>query len=307
MSELLPYGYVYEIVNKVNGKTYIGCRKLSLDKSWRGYMGSGILISKAIKKYGIENFVKKFICYEYDIDTLFNSELDYIKKMKSSGLGGQYNISSSIRSGGDTISGLPENKKVSIRERQVDGLRRAREEGRLCREKEVEKRNLYWSGKFNDNKDEIISYYLETGSIRKVSDKFKFPRGRLRTFIVNSGVSLNKMNVSTDNKFGEAKRKLEEHYESLRTYRNMKTEKNCTICGKIFISNNDDSLYCSQKCHGIVLRKFNPEREELYRLYVTEDKNISELMSIYKCSQRTVYNMLERNDIPRKRSNKNKN
>lgn len=53
--------YIYEIKNLINGKTYIGQRKCPEDKlpSEDSYMGSGNLIIKAIKEYGLENFDKK--------------------------------------------------------------------------------------------------------------------------------------------------------------------------------------------------------------------------------------------------------
>lgn len=58
----IPYGYVYRIVNTVNGKTYVGQHKLK-NEPWRAYMGSGNLVRYAISKYGVERFVKQLLCY----------------------------------------------------------------------------------------------------------------------------------------------------------------------------------------------------------------------------------------------------
>lgn len=53
--------YIYEIKNLINGKTYIGRSCHSSKKRDRNYYGSGILIKKAIKKYGKNNFQKTIL------------------------------------------------------------------------------------------------------------------------------------------------------------------------------------------------------------------------------------------------------
>ena len=67
---------VYKTINLVNGKIYIGVHK----ENGRKYYGSGVLIKRAIKKYGKENF-KVDILHEFnDIKDAYLKEAEIVDK-----------------------------------------------------------------------------------------------------------------------------------------------------------------------------------------------------------------------------------
>lgn len=70
----MKYYGLYKITNLVNGKMYIG--KHSTTNIDDGYMGSGKIIQRAIKKYGIESFRKEWLGFYED-----EEELNYMERV----------------------------------------------------------------------------------------------------------------------------------------------------------------------------------------------------------------------------------
>lgn len=70
----MTYYGIYKITNKVNGKMYIG--QHITDDIDDGYMGSGILIQRALKKYGKKSFTKEWLEF-----TDNKADLDYLERM----------------------------------------------------------------------------------------------------------------------------------------------------------------------------------------------------------------------------------
>lgn len=67
------YG-IYKITNKVNGKMYIG--QHITDDLDDGYLGSGIVIHNAVKKYGPDSFTKEWLEFAENVE-----ELNYLERM----------------------------------------------------------------------------------------------------------------------------------------------------------------------------------------------------------------------------------
>lgn len=82
--------YIYRITNKINGKTYIGQHKYK--KLNDSYMGSGVHIKRAVKKYGKENFIKTILEFNIPNVELANDfEQMYIMFERAKGKA-EYNI-----------------------------------------------------------------------------------------------------------------------------------------------------------------------------------------------------------------------
>ena len=106
-----PYGIIYKITNRINGKSYIGLTTVSLQRRW----GQHIYSSKtknyplyySIRKYGIEKFSIEVLCICYSKEELDNEENEYIKKYNSKNRDFGYNL----RDGGNGGNLSEETKK----------------------------------------------------------------------------------------------------------------------------------------------------------------------------------------------------
>lgn len=67
---------IYKTTNLINGKWYIGMDS----KDNPNYLGSGVAISRAIKKYGKENFKKETLQTCKNVGQLEKAEIDWISK-----------------------------------------------------------------------------------------------------------------------------------------------------------------------------------------------------------------------------------
>ena len=74
----MTYHYMYETKCLVNNKIYIGVH--STKNLNDGYLGSGKLLNRAIKKYGVENFQKKVIEFFETKEEAYLKEKEIVNK-----------------------------------------------------------------------------------------------------------------------------------------------------------------------------------------------------------------------------------
>lgn len=101
------YGFIYITINNINGKKYIGQKKYDKEGKWKTYLGSGIILNRAIKKYGAENFSKEIIEKCYSKKELDKREIYWINFYDAVNSENFYNIASG-GDGGNTIAGYTE-------------------------------------------------------------------------------------------------------------------------------------------------------------------------------------------------------
>lgn len=104
--------YIYKITNLLDGMIYIGKCEKPINKS-QSYFGSGLKITKAIKKHGKENFEKEILYECSSVDELNEKECEFIQQYNSTDRNVGYNIAKGGQ-GGDLKSNHPEKQRIIL-------------------------------------------------------------------------------------------------------------------------------------------------------------------------------------------------
>jgi group I intron endonuclease len=110
------YGYVYKTTNLINNKIYIG-QKVS-SKFLLSYYGSGVILKRALKKYGKDNFLIEMLCECDSQNDLDSKEILFIDKYKNEHNEQCYNIASGSKFGGNQMK-YATNEKIQEKNQKI--------------------------------------------------------------------------------------------------------------------------------------------------------------------------------------------
>lgn len=162
---------VYKTTNLINGKIYIGSDQNENDE----YLGSGVLLKKALEKYGTENFKKEVLFKTKNLKRLMEMETKLIREYNSTDRSIGYNISNGYW-GGDTLTNHPDidsiKEKISVG--VINANERIQESKRKYFETEsIEKRNCRISNVKKAMANADFSYFKTDEYKKNVSKGLK--------------------------------------------------------------------------------------------------------------------------------------
>lgn len=158
-------GLIYKITNTVNNKIYVG--KLNDKENFDKYWGSGILIGRAIKKYGLSNFKKEILERVINGD-LNDREKFWIRTLNSFDIRIGYNLTAG-GDGGDVFTKKPKYLQDITRKRTSKAHK-----GKKQNSEWIRKRISKIKGKGNG----MFGKKLSSDTLQKISKKLK---GRIFT------------------------------------------------------------------------------------------------------------------------------
>jgi len=122
--------YIYLITNTINEKKYVGKCERPSDKT-KNYMGSGVKLRLAFKKYGIEFFTKEILEDNLTKEIICEREKYWIKKLNT-----KSNFGYNLTDGGEGLLNSTEEirKKISEKNKKFIGSLNSRYGAKLTEE-----------------------------------------------------------------------------------------------------------------------------------------------------------------------------
>jgi hypothetical protein len=266
-----------------------GQRKLSLDKSWRQYMGSGKAIKSAIIKHGKENFTKELLTYAYTTEDLDSLEISLMSLERSKGKA-EYNlhIGSAPFPNGIAYSNMTEQQ---------------RQESILQRSKSLKSHN---DAKFtifaSEHGAKILETYARLQNCSQTAKKLNLSVKYTNRFLKDSGIDLKsngkKRSIEVRQRISDSLKIRSAKVQSDRK----KFDLTCHGCGEDFCSIRSKQKFCSRICtsQARAKKQFLPSASELHRLYWEENMSANQIGQMYSVSGQSIRNLMKENSVPRR-------
>ena len=173
---------VYKITNLVNNKIYVGSH-ITKDLN-DNYMGSGKILLKAIKKYGLENFKKEILYKLNSKEEMFLKEKeivneDFLKRIDT------YNLKEGGEGGWDYVNTFGNPKRFFTIIETIKGIESQKS---LC------KYDKEWLKNRNDKISKSIKIHFELGGVGSFRNKNHTTETKIKISKSNSKNQLGERN-----------------------------------------------------------------------------------------------------------------
>ena len=286
-------GFIYKITNKVNGKSYIGQTRYTVEFRWRQHQHKkdNCYFHNAIHKYGVENFIVETI-EECNVEDLNSREIFYIAKYDT------FNNGYNLTIGGDG------NRRLLFTDSQYDEIEGLYKSGfssnKIATLFKVDKSTIVKiliqlgvklrSNKLNINHQEVLEIaedYKSGHSLKSIAKRYDCDSKALKEFLKRKGIDIkDKYSILKDN---EAQTSLINDY----------------LDGRLKLSGIQSKYHCSYNTllkilslHGISKGKkhFKMNSDECLEAIkmFNDGKNVQTIARRFEVDKGTIYSLFKR-------------
>lgn len=157
----MVYHIFYKTTNNINGKYYYGVH--STNKLDDGYIGSGKLLTRAVRKYGKENFTKEILAIFDSKEEAFLLEKNVVTKDLVDNHE-CYNVKLGGQSGHTTFKTAAARAENSVKEKYITQKKKA-EERTEAQRLSSERHAFRQKGRLPHNKKEVVLFGVSYKSV----------------------------------------------------------------------------------------------------------------------------------------------